>query len=162
MATRKLKLVGKAEWAKVFPENRDMIGFVDPITNIGKYAYCDGKYCIDVYLDPAQAQDLKRAGSVKRGTVTEQGWKVKFDREHAGRFEWASGPPVITMAGQPRTYEDGPIGNGSLVEVTVSVYDTPGYCGTRLEAVNVLELVEYTRTYDDEAADEGDDNVFPQ
>mgnify|MGYP003123169825 CR=1 FL=1 len=27
MATRKLKLTGIAEWAKVFTQNRDMLGF---------------------------------------------------------------------------------------------------------------------------------------
>jgi hypothetical protein len=158
MATRKIKLTGKAEWAKVFPENRDMIGFE------GQNAECDGKYCIDVYLDPAEAQTLKAAGSIKKGKVDEDGFKVKFDRKHIDRFEWAGGPPVVTMNGEPRTYDDGPIGNGSLVEVTVSVYDTsrPSIKGTRLEAVNVLELVEYVRQYDDEAADGGDDDAFPQ
>ena len=36
MATRKLKLTGIAEWAKVFTENRDMLGFEEA------YVSCDG------------------------------------------------------------------------------------------------------------------------
>lgn len=36
------------------------------------------------------------------------------------------------------------IGNGSLVEVTVSIYDAPPYGkGTRLESVKLIDLIEY-------------------
>ena len=40
---------------------------------------------------------------------------------------------------------DGPIGNGSLVEVTLAVYDIKKYgnTGTRLERVKVLEHKKY-------------------
>jgi len=42
MATRKVKLTGTAEWAKVFPQNRDLLGFD------GAYQDCDGACTIDV------------------------------------------------------------------------------------------------------------------
>jgi hypothetical protein len=45
MATRRLKLTGIGEWAKVFAANRDMLGYD------GVYRECDGACTIDVILD---------------------------------------------------------------------------------------------------------------
>lgn len=52
---------------------------------------------------------------------------VGYDKETLERI----GEPVL-------------IGNGSLVEVTVCIYDAPPYGkGTRLESVKILDLIEY-------------------
>ena len=45
MATRKVKLTGTAEWAKVFAQNRDLKGFE------GAYEDHDGACTIDLLMD---------------------------------------------------------------------------------------------------------------
>ena len=50
MATRKVILVGIAEWAKVFEENRDKVGFKDGDAP-GTYEDTDGACTIDMILD---------------------------------------------------------------------------------------------------------------
>ena len=55
------------------------------------------------------------------------------------------------------------IGNGSLVEVAVSIYDAPPYGkGTRLESVKVLDLIEYNRPEEDDAKEEAEEKPVEQ
>lgn len=140
MATRKVKLVGAAQWAKIFEENRDTEGFE------GAFRAHDGATTIDIVLSDSEFAKLKAAGSIKKGTKTEDGdTKVKLTRKWTDRFEWASGAPKVTDAeGETLTYADGIIPNNSIVEVEVSVYDTSytNRCGTRLESVKVLHRAE--------------------
>lgn len=145
MGTTRVKLQGKANWAKVFEENRDMVGYEDA------YRSCEGAYTIQVELDRENFEKLASTGAAKAskakareveklGTV-----EIKFQRKHKDRFEWASGAPKVMKAdGTEWSFaDDGLIGNGSMVEVDVSVYTTSKATGTRLESVTVLDLVEY-------------------
>jgi hypothetical protein len=137
MATRRVKLTGIAEWAKVFTQNRDMLGFEEA------YVSCDGACTIDVILDEANMALLKASKSMKRGKADPQGrgTMVRLVR----KFD--TGPPVVLKSnGEAWDYDmDGTIGNGSTVEVILSVYDTKmkSIVGTRLDIVKVLTLVEY-------------------
>lgn len=153
MATRKVKLNGVATWAKVFEENRDMQGFE------GAYADHDGACTIDLILSDEEFAKLKAAGSIKKGSKTDDGdTKVKLTRKFKDRFEWASGAPTVTQSdGTPWTYgTEGIIPNNSIVEVDVVVYDTsrPSIKGTRLEAVKVLHLAEMEDQPSDDASSE--------
>jgi len=146
MATRKITLKGTCSWPKIFEGTRDLIGYKPNPSEQGTYEACDGAYTIDVTLDRANFDKLKTAGSIKTGTVVEDGVKVKFVRKHKDRFEWSSGAPKVTndkgVAWDPSS--DPVIGNGTIVSVDLSVYDTSfGKCGTRLDAVKVLKLTEY-------------------
>ena len=67
MATRRVKLTGTAEWAKVFTQNRDMLGFEEA------YVSCDGACTIDIILDEANMSLLKASKSMKRGKPDPQG-----------------------------------------------------------------------------------------
>ena len=62
MATRKIKLTGIAEWARVFETNRDMDGFD------GVYRDHDGACTIDIIMDDANLSTLKASRSMKKGT----------------------------------------------------------------------------------------------
>ena len=143
MATRRIKLTGIAEWAKVFPENRDMLGFEEA------YISCDGACTIDVIMDEANMSLLKAARSMKRGKADPEGrgTMVRLVRKFDTGYAWASGPPDVVKAdNSPWDYDiDGTIGNGSTVEVIVTVYDTKmkSIVGTRLDKVKVLKLVKY-------------------
>ena len=143
MATRKVKLTGIAEWAKVFPQNRDMEGFD------GAYRDCNGACTIDLILDDENLATLKASRSMKRGVPDPQGrgTKVKLVRKYDTGKDWDSGAPVVKkLDGSDWDYSlDGTIGNGSTVEVVLSVYDTKmkSIVGTRLDAVTVLDHVEY-------------------
>jgi len=61
MATRKVKLSGIAEWAKVFTQNRDMEGFD------GVYKDHNGACTIDLIMDEDNLAALKASRSMKRG-----------------------------------------------------------------------------------------------
>ena len=145
MATRKVKLSGIAEWAKVFTQNRDMEGFD------GVYRDHDGACSIDVIMDDDSLTALKSSRSMKKGSPDPQGrgTKVKFIRKYDTGRDWDSGAPIVKKSdGTDWDFDlDGTIGNGSTVEVELSVYDTsrPSIVGTRLDKVTVLELVEYVR-----------------
>lgn len=139
MATRKLTLKGKAMWAKVFEDNRDMQGFE------GAYTEFEGAYTIDVILDKENKQKLKDSGSAKKGKFDDDGnFIVKFVRKHKDRFDWASGAPVVTKPdGSPWSFEDdGQLNNLSDIEIDISVYDTAYRPGTRMEEIRVTRIEE--------------------
>tara|TARA_R110001583_G_scaffold177282_1_gene332303 strand:+ start:34 stop:537 length:504 start_codon:yes stop_codon:yes gene_type:complete len=143
MATRIVKLTGIGEWAKVFEDNRDMHGYD------GVYESCDGACTIDVILDEDNLKKLKASRSIKRGKPDPEGrgHTVRFVRKFDGGQARNSGAPVVLKPDNtPWSFdEDGFIGNGSTVEVTLSVYDTrmANIVGTRLDKVKVLEHIEY-------------------
>lgn len=145
MGTKRITLTGKANWAKVFESNRDMVGYD------GVYREYDGAYTIQVELDKTNYDILESSGSAKANKSRRKevdkldSTEVKFVRKHKDRFEWASGAPkVLKSDGSDWDFsEDGLIGNGSTVEVELSVYTTTKSPGTRLESVKVLDLVGY-------------------
>jgi len=143
MATRKIKLTGIAEWARVFETNRDMDGFD------GVYRDHDGACTIDIIMDDANLSTLKASRSMKKGTPDAEGrgTKVKFIRKFNTGKDWDSGAPIVQKS-DGSTWDissDGTIGNGSTVEVELSVYDTsrPNIVGTRLDKVKVIDHVTY-------------------
>lgn len=148
MATRKVKLTGLAYWAKVFEDNRDKTGFEDALVEIG------GQTTIDVDLDAEQVEKLKKSRTMLRGKPSADNagtTRVRFKRKWTE--EYGGGEPTVLKAdGTKWDYdEDGPIGNGSTVEIVLSVYDTSrkSIVGTRLEKVKVLEHKPYNPDSDD-------------
>lgn len=149
MGTRKVKLTGIGYWAKVFEDNRDLTGFEDALKDVG------GQTTIDVDLDDDNMALLRKSKSMKRGTTSPDNdglTRVKFTRKWQDRI--AGGPPKVVKAdGTTWDFdEDGPIGNGSEVEVVLSVYDTSrkAIVGTRLDKVKVLKHVAYDPDADDD------------
>lgn len=138
---------GKGHWAKVFEGNRDLEG------PDGVWKASDGMYLINLEVEDDVFDEIADSGSQAADFAKENddGVKVvrfkrphvKFDRE-GNVLEWAGGAPkVFHKDGTPWDEgTDGYIGNGSEVEVRVAVYKA-GRVGTRLEAVRVLDLVEY-------------------
>ena len=150
MATRKVVLTGIGEWAKVFEDNRDMKGFE------GAWEEFNGACTIDMILDDENMQILRNSQSMKKGTPDPEGrgTKVRLIRKFETGRDWDSGAPVVTKSdGSKWNYEeDGTIGNGSTVQVTLSVYDTSrkGIVGTRLDRIKVINHVEYQPEAEDE------------
>ena len=99
---------------------------------------------------------------MKRGVPDPQGrgTKVKLVRKYDTGKDWDSGAPVVKkLDGSDWDYSlDGTIGNGSTVEVVLSVYDTKmkSIVGTRLDAVTVIDHVEYVA---DAASDDASPSV---
>tara|TARA_R110002050_G_scaffold18024_1_gene52866 strand:+ start:3657 stop:4136 length:480 start_codon:yes stop_codon:yes gene_type:complete len=143
MATRKLKLTGIVEWAKVFPQNRDMKGFE------GAYEDCDGACTIDVVLDDDHMASLQASRSMKRGKtdLEGRGTTVRFVRKFDTGRDWDSGAPVVLKEDGTRwDYDvDGAIGNGSTADIYLSVYDTKmkNIVGTRLDKVAITNHTPY-------------------
>ena len=149
MATRKVKLEGIAEWARVFEENREMTGYKPTPEAVGAYEECNGACKIDVIMNDVNYKKLKASKSMKTGTddALDRGKKVTFVRKFETGRDWDSGVPIVLKEDNTRwDYEsDGPIGKGSIVEVTLAVYDIKKYgnTGTRLERVKVIEHKPY-------------------
>jgi len=148
MGTRKVKLTGRGYWAKVFEDNRDLTGYEDALKDSG------GQCTIDVDLDSTQLEKLQRSKSMLKGKPTEEVGitRVRFKRKWTD-FIGGGAPVVVKADGTTWDYdEDGAIGNGSLVEVTLAVYDTSrkAIVGTRLEKVKVLEHKPYNPDADDD------------
>ena len=143
MATRKVKLSGIAEWAKVFEQNRDHKGYE------GAYEDFDGACTIDLIIDDDNLNLLQASRSMKKGSPDKEGrgTKVTFVRKFDTGRDWDSGPAIVLKSDDtPWDIEtDGLIGNGSKVEVDLSVYDTSrkNIVGTRLDKVTVIDHVEY-------------------
>ena len=150
MATRKIVLTGIAEWAKVFEHNRDMRGFE------GAYEVHDGACTIDVILDEQNMAALTASKSMKKGSPDSEGrgTRVRFVRKFDTGRDWDSGvPKVVKSDNTPWDIEnDGMIGNGSEVAVSLSVYDTSrkSIVGTRLDRVKVINHVKPTPSSEDE------------
>ncbi len=120
----------------------DLLGFD------GAYQDCDGACTIDLIMDDDNLAALKASRSMKKGTPDPEGrgTKVKFIRKfNTGRIGivcaycyWADGSFLYYDT-------DGTIGNGSNVEIELSVYDTsrPNIVGTRLDKVKVVDHVAY-------------------
>lgn len=149
MGTRKVKLTGLGYWAKVFEDNRDLTGFEDALKDVG------GQTCIDVDLDDDNLAKLRKSKSMKRGTTSPDNdglTRVRFTRKWEDQYAGGA-PKVVKADGTAWDFdEDGPIGNGSTVEVILSVYDTSrkAIVGTRLEKVKVIEHIAYDPDADDE------------
>lgn len=149
MGTRKVKLSGYGYWAKVFEDNRDLTGFEDALKDSG------GQCTIDVDLSKEQFLKLQSSKSMLRGKPSEDNegnTRVRFKRKWTENFGGGA-PTVVKADGSPWNFdEDGFIGNGSLVEIILSVYDTSrkNIVGTRLEKVKVLEHKEYNPDEDEE------------
>ena len=156
MATRKVILVGIAEWAKVFEENRDKVGFKDGDAP-GTYEDTDGACTIDMILDKENMDRLIASKSMKKGSPDAEGrgTRVRFVRKfNTGRDCDCGSPVVVKSDGTTGDMDvDGLIGNGSTVAVTLSVYDTrrKSIVGTRLDRVKVLEHVLPPSNDDDDA-----------
>lgn len=149
MATRKIKLTGLGYWAKVFEDNRDLTGFEDALKEVG------GQTTIDVDLDAEAMAKLKASKSMKKGSPSPDNpglTRVKFTRKWQENY--GGGAPKVTKADSTiwDYDEDGTIGNGSVIEITLAVYDTSrkSIVGTRLDKVKVLEHVKYEPEEDDE------------
>jgi hypothetical protein len=110
-------------------------------------------------LDAEQMDKLIRSKSMKRGTPSKENdgmTRVRFTRKWTEEYGGGE-PTVVKDDGTKWDYdEDGPIGNGSTVEVTLSVYDTSRktIVGTRLDKVKVLEHKAYNPDGDDEVEEE--------
>jgi len=135
MSTELYEVTGIGNWAKLFERNKD---------NNEDFHGEGGATTIDVLLDKEELDVVTKSGSRLKPKLTEDGIVIKFKRKF-------NHPSVPALGGLPKVAdEEGTawddevsIGNGSKVKVFFSVYDTKMGKGTRLEGVQVLDLVEY-------------------
>ena len=134
--TQILELFGTLEWAKVFEHNRDRA-----VWNEEK----EGEYKVTIIMDDENTEKFKESGCGKALVAVDGGNKVTFARPHKGKFEWQGGAPkVANIKGQPWDFEtDGYIGNGSTGLINISLFSAGGRTGSRLEAVQVVDHVEF-------------------
>ena len=97
MATRKVKLEGIAEWARVFEENREMTGFKPTPQAVGAYEECNGACKVDIIMNDVNYKKLKDSKSQKEGKDDDlgRGKKVTFVRKFETGRDWDSGAPIV-------------------------------------------------------------------
>lgn len=136
-----VELECEVEWAKVFGFNRDKTG------PNGVWEETEGRTSVVALLTQAQFRHLKSIGVQKQAKdVDDQGRiKVQFTRKWVDKFpNWGGAPRVLNADGSDfNTDEQGLIGNGTRAIVFISVYQAGKLVGTRLEGLQVLDLVEY-------------------
>lgn len=142
MATKTWYFTGTAKWAKIAEPDKEF-----------------QKYSIDVYLDDANLAKFQESGAqLKLRGHESDGTYVTFSRPMArigrdGEVKQFGPPELLNADGEP--YPKGTlIGNGSKVTVKVDVFDTPKGKGTRLEAIRVDDLVEYSKKEVDDSIEE--------
>ena len=144
--TQYLELKGIIEWAKVFKENRDMVGYRNA------FVPYDGACTVDIFLDKDNLKILKDSGSSmeldKKDRKSDKGYKVKFNRRFLDEANPRNGgaPSVVKFDGSPWSLdEDGLIGNGSLGIVYISMFESKDGSNIihRLDGLQILEHVEY-------------------
>lgn len=144
--TETYKFIGKALWAKVYD--------ADEFRGASNWK-------IDLELDEDNLALYKKAGIQGKIRENENGPVVSFKRPTTklikGVQQIFAGPKVLDKDGKvlveykknndntgfDRVGTPTLIGNGSLVEVTVSVYPTSMGPGQRLESVRIIDLIEY-------------------
>lgn len=147
MKTKIYKFIGEASWAKVY-EADEFRG--------------SSNWKIDVKLDKEMLAQYKEAGIQGKLHEKEDGTYASFKRPTTklikGVQQIFSGPRILDKDGKTiveykkndagtgfdRVGEPVLIGNGSVVEVTVSVYPTSMGNGQRMESVKIIDLIEYT------------------
>jgi len=133
MASSTYKLQGKAMWAKVFAYNKDK----------NEEFHGPGGACtIDLIFEKEELDAFIATGARTTPKVTDEGMSVKFKRKmtHGTIADFGGVPQVVDADRNP--WDGTLIGNGSLVEVAFTVYDTKMGTGCRLEGVRVIEHVE--------------------
>lgn len=147
--TETYKFTGKALWAKVY-EADEFRG--------------SSNWKIDLEVDAENLEKYKKAGIQGKVKSNENGPVLSFKRPTTklikGTQQIFSGPRIIDKDGKviveykkndagtgfDRVGDPVLIGNGSVVECTVTVYPTDMGPGQRLESVKVLDLIEYAPT----------------
>jgi hypothetical protein len=134
MASETIYLKGKGKWAKLFEQNKD---------NNEDFHGPGGAYTLVLYLDKEELDKFAATGSRVSPKTDEDGVFLRLKRKHNHpSIEALGGPPQVVDADKNAWDPGVPIGNGSELEVAVTVYDTRMGKGTRLEGVRVLEHVE--------------------
>ncbi len=145
--TKTYKFVGKALWAKVYDAD-EFRG--------------SRNWKIDLEVDAENLALYKESGIQGKVKENENGPVVSFKRPETklikGVQQIFSGPKILDKDDKvivdykknadntafERIGDPVLIGNGSLVECTVQVYDTPMGKGQRLISVKILDLITYT------------------
>ena len=133
MATKYIKFTGPCKWAKTRKPDE-------------KY----NVYSINVYLDEATKDLYLKSGIQGKIKSDDDGEFVSFRRPVSkiikGDLVQLGAPKVYTK--DKKEAQDTMIGNGSLVECDVAVYDTIKGKGHTLQGVRILDLVEYAKPQD--------------
>lgn len=135
MASKYVFFLGKCQWAKLDKPDE-------------KYGY----YGIDLFLDKDNLKKFKESGLTLKIHKDDEGNEyVRFRREPDKLLEDMPEKPkkLIFEDGKYAAF-DQLIGNGSLVEVKVQVYDSQKGKGHRLEAVAVHDLIPYGEGTDED------------
>lgn len=136
---------GKVKWAKVYDTPKDDT-FKD---KKGRTITKKAAWSLDLYMDDQSMAAYKKSGIQRKIREDADGHEfVQFDRPLKIKIKdeerTLEAPKILDS--ENNEYEgEARIGNDSLVTISVDVYDTQMGKGSRLEAIRIEELVEYTK-----------------
>lgn len=140
MATRYETFTGKIAWA-------------NHLFNLDS-RFGEEKWAVDLYISGEDLKKWKELG-IQLKPIKEdyklfpedgaEGFKVKRRKTQRinGSMQEFEAPEVVDADDKPWNQEKGMIGNGTVAEITLQVYDTAMGVGNRLQKVKILELVPY-------------------
>ena len=131
MSTQYLKFKGPCKWARVFKPDEKF-----------------NRFSVEVYLDEVNLDKYLKSGIRVQIKEDDDGKYVRFSRPMNKMIKGQAvelGAPEVT---QGKVKMEETIGNGSIVEVTVDVYETVKGKGHTLRKVDVLEHVVYEKQID--------------
>ena len=98
MAQRGVKLRAILEWAKVFKENRDKVGYKATDSVPGTYEQYDGACTVNIILDDKNMELLKATGFPRafKPDPDGRGMVTKVDRKFNSGFDFSSGCLLYT------------------------------------------------------------------
>lgn len=158
--TKYLKFKGLAAWCRLYPGQED--DFRD-----------EKKYKMNFYPSKEVDQQIKEAGIQTRPKEDDgeksgvagryYTFKRELEREFSGVVQQLEPVKVYDKDGKLYLDNKPSIGNGSLVEVTLEVYETKRFGkGCRLNSVRILDLIEYVRPDSDDDEIRVDDTPDPE
>ena len=151
MATKQYTFTGPIKWAKVWPGQIDTHFAFEFIDGVKVPSKAGGKWDIIVNLAGEQLAHYNALGTKPKAARLDDPEKgiskgdVRFKRHERHPYLGVLGPPAVTGVDAGTL-----IGNGSICDVVVDVYDYPQPDGTRaftsrLVSVNVIDFVPYVK-----------------
>ena len=133
------KIYAKFNYARVFEQNKDKVGFKDELVGTG------GECTVVAFVDKENAAIVKDSGSQLKKSFNDDGEAFyKFKRKWDAPYTYGGAPQVAKPDGSAWDIDvDGLIGNGSEGWLWFSVYETSKGNGTRLDAIQVVDHIKY-------------------
>ena len=154
---RVIVMKGFVEYSRVFKENMDSNPDFHPTGQFNMNFYPETEADLQMYWDAGVAEEFRghqRLKDPRSGDGYGIGQYIRLKRDNVNPIAETLGgaPQVVNWSGDELTkgsnwsFSDGELGNGTKVQVKVTVYGEGDRTGHRIDKIGVINLVEYQST----------------